>query len=123
MAMNTAVAEVDLSPAPPQNPLVAGFNRLDNRRKTGLLLGLALLLGGLMLAFYMNRQGDWRVLYTGLSDKDGGAVIAQLTQMNVPYKHTEGGQAHSWCQPTACTTPGCGWHLRACPKDRSPASS
>jgi flagellar M-ring protein FliF len=38
-------------------------------------------------------QGDFRVLYANLSDKDGGAVIAQLAQMNVPYRVAPGGGA------------------------------
>ena len=38
-------------------------------------------------------QGDYKVLYANLSDKDGGAVIAQLAQMNVPYRISEGGAA------------------------------
>lgn len=91
--MNTAVAEVDLRPAAPQNALLDGFSRLDQRRKIGLIGGAAALLLVLMLAFFMNRQGEWKVLYANLSDKDGGAVIAQLTTMNVPYKHSEGGAA------------------------------
>ena len=33
------------------------------------------------------------MLYANLSDKDGGAVIAQLSQMNVPYRMCEGGAA------------------------------
>jgi flagellar M-ring protein FliF len=33
------------------------------------------------------------VLYSNLADKDGGAIIAQLSQMNVPYKHAPGGGA------------------------------
>jgi flagellar M-ring protein FliF len=33
------------------------------------------------------------VLYANLPEKDGGAIIAQLTTMNVPYKYTEGGGA------------------------------
>lgn len=41
----------------------------------------------------MGRQAEWRVLYSNLADKDGGAVIAQLTTMNVPYKYAEGGGA------------------------------
>jgi flagellar M-ring protein FliF len=40
-----------------------------------------------------NAQGDYKVLFAGLSDKDGGAVLAQLSQMNVPYRHADGGQA------------------------------
>ena len=29
-------------------------------------------------------RGDYKVLAANLSDKDGGAIIAQLSQMNVP---------------------------------------
>ena len=39
----------------------------------------------------MSRQSDWKVLYVNLSDKDGGAVLAQLSQLNIPYKNAEGG--------------------------------
>jgi flagellar M-ring protein FliF len=38
-------------------------------------------------------QGDYKVLYANLSDKDGGAILAQLSQMNVPYKNADGGNA------------------------------
>ena len=41
----------------------------------------------------MGSTPDWRVLYANLADKDGGAIIAQLSQMNIPYKYTEGGAA------------------------------
>ena len=37
------------------------------------------------------RQPDWRVLYASLPDKDGGAVIAALAQLNVPHRFGEGG--------------------------------
>jgi flagellar M-ring protein FliF len=33
------------------------------------------------------------VLYSNLSDRDGGAIIASLQQMNIPYKFAEGGGA------------------------------
>ncbi|MFN5938904.1 MAG: flagellar basal-body MS-ring/collar protein FliF, partial [Polaromonas sp.] len=39
----------------------------------------------------MSRPSDWKVLYVNLSDKDGGAVLAQLSQLNIPYKNAEGG--------------------------------
>ena len=92
--MNTAVAEVELRPAPaPGNALVQGFVQLERRRQFGLIAGALALLAVLAAVFFMSRQADWRVLYANLSEKDGGAIIAQLTQMNVPYKHAEGGQA------------------------------
>jgi flagellar M-ring protein FliF len=38
-----------------------------------------------------SRDSDYRVLYPSVSDKDGGAIIAALQQMNVPYKFEGGG--------------------------------
>jgi len=61
-----------------------------------LLLGLgaaALAAVAIALALRGGGQGDYRVLFSGLSDKDGGSVLAQLSQMNVPYRHSEGGGA------------------------------
>jgi flagellar M-ring protein FliF len=40
-----------------------------------------------------SRDASYKVLFANLSDKDGGAILAQLSQMNVPYKHAEGGSA------------------------------
>lgn len=36
---------------------------------------------------------DYRVLYSNLSEKDGGAIVTQLTQMNVPYRFSDNGGA------------------------------
>ena len=67
--MNTAVAEVDLRPAAPTNALLDGFSRLDSRRKIGLIGGALALLAVLMVAFYMNRQADWKVLYAAVNPR------------------------------------------------------
>jgi len=63
--------------------------------KTWWMLGLGslALLALLVLLLTWGRETPYRVLYSNLSDKDGGAILAQLTQMNVPYKHAEGGAA------------------------------
>lgn len=44
-------------------------------------------------AWLWSQQPDWKMLYSNLPDREGGAVIAQLVQMNVPYKYTDGGGA------------------------------
>lgn len=62
-------------------------------RKLMLAGGLATIVAILMAMLLWGREGDYRVLYTNLSDKDGGAIIAQLQQMNVPYKYADGGAA------------------------------
>src|SRR5690606_567759 len=53
----------------------------------------ALLVVAAIGAFFYGRQPEYRVLFSGLNDKDGGAIVAQLAQMNVPYKYSEGGGA------------------------------
>ena len=60
-----------------------------------ILLGIgAAALAAVAITLALQSGGsDYRVLYSGLSDKDGGAVISQLSQMNVPYRHAEGGGA------------------------------
>ncbi|QBM30050.1 flagellar basal-body MS-ring/collar protein FliF [Hydrogenophaga pseudoflava] len=90
--MSTAVAEMDLAPEN-RNALSAGLSRLDRAQKIKMGLGAFGLLAIAIALFFMGRQPDWKVLYNNLGDKDGGAIIAQLTTMNVPYKYTEGGGA------------------------------
>ena len=69
------------------------FSALDRTQRLRLGMGVVLLVAAAIAAVVMGRQQDYRVLFSNLSDKDGGAIIAQLSQMNVPYRHTEGGGA------------------------------
>jgi len=55
----------------------------------GLLLFLVLI----GLSAMWSARPDYRVLFSNLNDKDGGAIVAQLTKMNVPYRFSEGGGA------------------------------
>ncbi|MEJ8825683.1 flagellar basal-body MS-ring/collar protein FliF [Variovorax humicola] len=88
----SAVADIPATQAAP-----AQWSRklaaLDPRQRLRLGVGAALLIALAVVAIIIGRQPDWRVLYANLADKDGGAVIAQLAQMNVPYKYSEGGGA------------------------------
>jgi len=43
--------------------------------------------------FFWAKSPDYRVLYSNISDEDGGAIVAQLAQMNVPYRFQEHGGA------------------------------
>ena len=63
------------------------------RSKLSFGLGIAALAATVLAMTLWSSQGDYKVLYANLSDKDGGAIIAQLSQMNVPYKHSDGGAA------------------------------
>ncbi len=84
----SAVATLPLNPTIAQR--VAG---LDQGQRMRLALGVVRFVAIAIMGLVMGRQAEWRVLYSNLADKDGGAVIAQLSTMNVPYKYTEGGGA------------------------------
>ena len=63
------------------------------QQKFGLLVGLAAVVALLVGGWIWGQTPDYRVLYSNLSDRDGGAIISSLQQMNVPYKFAEGGGA------------------------------
>ena len=91
----SAVAEVPLNPLPtPASPnWLQRLSALDRAQRMRLGAGVVLLVAAAVAAVVMGRQPDYRVLFSNLGDKDGGAVVAQLSQMNVPYKYSEGGGA------------------------------
>jgi len=82
------------APAISINPsLSQRFAGLDQSQRLRIGLGLALFIAIGIIGLMMGRQAEWRVLYANLADKDGGAIVAQLTTMNIPYKHADGGGA------------------------------
>jgi len=66
---------------------------LDAAVRWRWLAGGVLALVAAMAAAFFYRAPPYKVLFANLNDKDGGAIVAQLAQMNVPYQYTEGGGA------------------------------
>ncbi len=93
----SAVAEIPVEPnAAPAATTVSWREKvaaLDRNQRIMIGAVGALVVAGLVAALMFSRQPDYRVLFSNLSDKDGGAIVAQLSSMNVPYKYTEGGGA------------------------------
>lgn len=93
----SAVAEIPVEPnAAPAATTVSWREKvaaLDRNQRIMIGAVGALVVAGLVAALMFSRQPDYRVLFSNLSDKDGGAIVAQLASMNVPYKYTEGGGA------------------------------
>src|SRR6218665_932495 len=99
----SAVAELppDPLPPPPTGPLwwqrLSALNRAQRLRvgaggaRLGVGGGGAVVVLAGVAALVLGHQPDYRVLFGNLSDKDGGTIVAQLSQMNVPYRLAEGG--------------------------------
>jgi flagellar M-ring protein FliF len=97
--MNTTALAAPGNAAPPAQvvtvtqPASLGtrLQALPRRKQLGLGVGLLLLLALIVYLAGQGRQGDFRPLFTGLSDKDGGAIAAQLAQQQVPHRIEAGG--------------------------------
>ena len=69
------------------------FDHLNLQQKIGLVVGVAALFALIAAVWMWGQTPDYRVLYSNLSDRDGGSIIESLQQMNIPYKFAEGGGA------------------------------
>ncbi len=87
----TATTSLATQRVPATPGMATRWLALPARLQLGATLGFAGLLAVLALMFTGARDADYRMLFPNLSDKDGGAVIERLTQMNVPYRFAEGG--------------------------------
>lgn len=69
------------------------FARLPQKNKIGILVGVPLLIAMLASLLMWANQTSYRVLFSGLNDQDGGAIVEALTQMKVPYEFNTAGTA------------------------------
>lgn len=67
------------------------FNDLPASRKFGMALALAATIAVFVGLSLWAGAPTYRILFSNLTEKDAGAVIATLQQMNVPYKSEAGG--------------------------------
>jgi len=78
---------------PPAPNSFMGFFQSALGRNLALGAGLALVLSIMAGVFLWGQKPAYGILLTNFSDKDGGAIIASLQTMNVPYQFSEGGNA------------------------------
>lgn len=69
------------------------FMRMPVSQKLSVMVAFAAASAVIVGAWLWAQTPDYRVLYSNVSDRDGGTIIAALQQMNVPYKFAEGGGA------------------------------
>ncbi|WP_318357637.1 flagellar basal-body MS-ring/collar protein FliF [Enterobacter sp.] len=76
-----------------QNKSLEWMNRLRANPKIPLMVAGAAAVAIIVAMVLWAKQPDYRTLYSNVSDQDGGAIVAQLTQMNIPYRFSETGGA------------------------------
>lgn len=76
-----------------QNKSLEWMNRLRANPRIPLLVAGAAAVAIIVAMVLWAKQPDYRVLYSNVSDQDGGAIVTQLTQMNIPYRFSETGGA------------------------------
>lgn len=69
--------------------LKAILERARSNPRIIFIISAAAALSIVIALLFWAKTPDYRVLYSNISDQDGGAVVAQLTQMNVPYRFDE----------------------------------
>lgn len=85
MADNTAANPFPIS--------MEAFSRLDPRQKVIGMAGLALLLAVLIGGWLWTRDPPFALLFSIQDEKDGGQIVAALTQQNIPYRFGDGGRS------------------------------
>ncbi|HET9112678.1 MAG TPA: flagellar basal-body MS-ring/collar protein FliF, partial [Burkholderiales bacterium] len=74
-------------------PGLSNFAQSVNGRRLFLSLGIAAAIAIMAGIWMWSQKPDYRVLFSNFNDRDGGAIVAVLQQMNVPYKYSDGGGA------------------------------
>ncbi len=69
------------------------LSRLSNQQKILFMVAIAAIIAIAVAASTWLKQADYRILFSNIGERDGGAIIAALDQMNVPYKFSDSGGA------------------------------
>ena len=67
--------------------------RLNNQQKVILMVAIAAVIAVIVASNSWLKQSDYRILFSNISERDGGAVIAALEQLNIPYRFSDSGGA------------------------------
>ncbi|MFZ6744173.1 flagellar basal-body MS-ring/collar protein FliF [Undibacterium sp. JH2W] len=87
-AENTAIA-----PPGPALPGLFGLPQTPVTRNIMLSVGAAITVAIMIGVWLWSQQPDYKVLFSNFNDRDGGAIVASLQQLNIPYKYSDGGNA------------------------------
>jgi flagellar M-ring protein FliF len=80
-------------PSPPPPGPVAEFVKSKQGQRILMMIGAAAVIALMVGVWMWSQKVEYRVLFSNFSDRDGGAIVASLQQMNVPYKFSDSGAA------------------------------
>ena len=95
-AIGNTIADAPVNAAGAENisdRLRVAFARLSNQQKVVLMVALAAVVALLVVSSTWLKQSDYRILFSNISERDGGAIISALEQLNIPYHFNESGGA------------------------------
>lgn len=81
------------TPASPLGGLASLRERLGQNTLVPLLIAAAAVIALIIALVMWANKPSYRVLFSNLSEADGGRIITELEQRRVPYRFSEGGQA------------------------------
>jgi flagellar M-ring protein FliF len=66
---------------------------MSNTQKVVAMVSIAAFIALLVASSSWLKHADYRVLFSNISERDGGAIITALEQLNIPYRFSDGGGA------------------------------
>jgi flagellar M-ring protein FliF len=67
--------------------------RMNNSQKVVVMVVIAAFIAVLVASSSWLKHADYKVLFSNISERDGGSIITALEQLNVPYRFSDGGGA------------------------------
>lgn len=89
-----ATTETTAGTTPDENPVARlrdAFNRLSSQQKLGFMVAIAAVIAIVVGTVLWSQQPDWKVLFSNLNEKDGGAIVTILEQQNIPHRYGDSG--------------------------------
>lgn len=67
--------------------------QMSNTQKVVVMISIAAFIALLVASSTWLKHADYKVLFSNISERDGGAIITALEQLNIPYRFSDSGGA------------------------------
>jgi flagellar M-ring protein FliF len=91
MAATTETTAENTPLGNPVDRLREAFDRLGSQQKIVFMVAIAALIAVIVGSILWSRQPDWKVLFSNLTEKDGGSIATILEQQNIPHRYSDNG--------------------------------